>query len=357
MSVNNAASPMNGDNPTPVVTPLLDVAAASAAAAAVSVPPAFAEIASSENTADAASDAAPLVDDAAASDADSDAASDAAAAVNVPPSTAATSLDVSAPSVVEPSSAVVEQSSAVVEDENITKLRIELNKKPLIDDFACYELINKLANGTTRHKCEYIRTLLEKHGGGGEPPNPKPKFEKINDENELKRKLPNNLTSEDFLKEYKTTHKDKKNDFYNLPLKQQYQSFQDIVRLYTKANDIANKKIIQIDSDRQKESGDYAIYVKIKLILVEGDVDLDDAECKDRFNNIKTGIANIINKLPLEKTPFGKYIPDTTIKPKTVRSDTAKLSNNKTVKNKPEENREPQIAREQIRETNNYNAL
>ena len=240
-------------------------------------------------------------------------------------------------------------------DDNIEKLRELLNQQQ-IDDFACYELINKIAEGekfTIGEKCQSIDSLLkeEEQTGGVQTIS-----QQINTDNELEGYLKKDkiVNRTEFLSHYNTFYKNenankpeyKNKSFYDLEPSKQAKVYRNILDFYTKYNKQKTIENSETDTQRRIEQGAYAIYVKIKLILVEGDVDLDDAECKDRFNNIKTGFANIINKLPLENTPFGKYIPDTTIKPKTVRSDTAKLSNNKTVKNKPEE--------KPLREPNNY---
>jgi hypothetical protein len=257
---------------------------------------------------------------------------------------------VTSPEIEPPSSA-----SLIDENDYIQKLREELNNQQ-IDDFACYELINKITEGQSiDNKCEYINSLLQKkvQSGGVQQIS-----QQINTYNELEGYLKkDNIGIKQFLQNYDTIY-DKANKqeyknrtFYELTRENQAKVYKKIVEFLTTYNKQRTIDNLETETQRKNEQGAYAIYVKIKLITVEGDVDLDDAECQDRFNNIKTGLAYIINKLPLEKTPFGKYTPDTTIKPKTVRSDTAKPSNNKTVKFKSPEKIPEKIPGQ---EPNNY---
>jgi hypothetical protein len=78
------------------------------------------------------------------------------------------------------------------------------------------------------------------------------------------------------------------------------------------------------DAQRQSIEGEYAVYVKVKLIVVAGEnVDLDDAVCQDRLIEIKSGFAHLINKLPLDKFHIGKINePTKVILTKNARSDT-----------------------------------
>ena len=237
------------------------------------------------------------------------------------------------PEVEPPSSA-----SLIDENDYIQKLREELNNEQQIDDFACYELINKITKGQLIDKCKHINSLLLQNQSGGV----QQISQQINTPNELEGYLKkDNIGIKQFLQNYDTIY-DKANKqeyknrtFYELTRENQAKVYKKIVEFLTTYNKQKTIDNLETETQRKNEQGAYAIYVKIKLITVEGDVDLDDAECQDRFIRIKTGFADIVNKLPLENIHIGKYIPDTIIKPKTARSDTAKLSNNKTVKFKP----------------------
>ena len=99
--------------------------------------------------------------------------------------------------------------------------------------------------------------------------------------------------------------------------------FNEIVTILLEIEEGVNEKYKKQEIQKQNEQGEYAIYVKINLILAEGDVDLNHAECQDRLIRIKTGLADLIN-IPFGKTPLKMVKPNTTIVSKAVRSDTSK---------------------------------